>query len=177
MARRFTRSRGRAGNSKAGQTLWVGDGPSSVTLASANAVSLVSTSPAALLALRPFTVLRTRGFWQCRSDQTAASEDYGATIGYCVVSDQAIAVGVTAVPTPETDLSSDAWYVHETLMSRFEFVSGVGFHPASGIQSPYDSKGMRRVEEGFDFILVAEALGNVASASLNMMSRILIKLH
>jgi hypothetical protein len=94
-----------------------------------------------------------------------------------VVTDQASAIGVTAVPTPTTDLGSDSWYVHETLMGRFEFVSGVGVNPHAGIRASYDSKGMRRVEDGFTIVTVSETLSNVASAVMNHQARFLIKLH
>jgi len=38
-----------------------------------------------------------------RSDQFVATEGYEIAIGMAVVSDQALAIGVTAVPTPFTD--------------------------------------------------------------------------
>ena len=34
-----------------------------------------------------------------------------------MVSDQAVAVGVSAIPTPVTELSSDLWFVHQWIMN------------------------------------------------------------
>jgi len=157
------------------QTLWLGGPFVTTTLASTNAVALTASLSAAGLALRPFTIVRTRGVWQVRSDQTAALESYGAMMGFAVVSDQAAAIGVTAVPTPDTDIQSDAWFVHEMQFGTFGFISGVGTQELGQPQRTYDSKAMRKVEEGFDFVQVMEA--SVNSASIHDAFRILVKLH
>ena len=47
------------------------------------------------------------------SDQSAATELFIGNLGLAVVSDQATAVGVTAVPTPATDRGSDLWFLIE----------------------------------------------------------------
>ncbi len=80
------------------ETLWVGITESVTTLASANSAFLINSGNAALLALRPFTIVRTLGYFATRSDQTGASENYDAALGISVVSDQALAIGITAVP-------------------------------------------------------------------------------
>ena len=173
MARTFTRSRGRLGAPR--KTLWLGIAPTSITLASASAVAIQNSLNAAALALTPFTIIRTRGFWQLRSDQSAASEDYGASIAAAVVSEQAVAIGATAVPTPDTDISSSMFFMFESMASRFEFDDATGFHPANGVRQHYDSKAMRKVEQGEDVIFVAEALSIVASAKIVHVARMLVK--
>jgi len=81
------------------ESLWF-DGPVfNTNMGAASTAVLVSSLSAAALALRPFTVVRTRGSMFLETDQQAASEFYQAAIGCCVVSDQAVAIGVTAVPT------------------------------------------------------------------------------
>jgi len=160
------------------ETLWIGDAPTITTLASASSAALISSSAAAILALRPFTVIRTVGFFAIRSDQAAASEVYDGAIGYSVVSDQAVAIGITAVPTPFTDLGSDLFYVHQMKMTRFNFISGVGTETEQARGWQYESKGARRVNDDQDFILTAEtsavAGGGVA---IHHAARVLIKLH
>ncbi len=157
------------------QMSWFGFTFANTTLASTNAVAIVHALNAAALALRPFTIVRTRGYWQVRSDQVGASENYGASLGFAVVSDQAVAIGATAVPTPDTDRGSDLFFVFEDLFSRFEFVSGVGVESANGIRGSFDSKAMRKVENGEDVISVVEC--PTTSASILMAARMLIKLH
>ena len=60
------------------------------------------------------------------SDQTTASEGFHAGMGFSVVSDQAFAIGVTAVPTPMSDIDSDLFFVYETLIGRIEVGTNVG---------------------------------------------------
>ena len=157
------------------ETLWIGAVSTSVTLASTGAVSLLSQLDASGLALRPFTVVRTRGSFHVRSDQVAASENYGVAMGFAVVFEQASAIGVTAVPTPNTDINSDAFFVYESIASRFEFVSGTGFDPAAGLVVNYDSKAMRKVEDGFDVVQTWEVTST--SAAIRDTFRMLVKLH
>ena len=94
------------------ETIWFGGAPFSAAVATTG-VNLVTSLNAAALALRPFTIVRTRGVLRFSSDQEAATESWGGSFGMAVVSDQASAVGVTAVPTPTTENSSDLWFVYE----------------------------------------------------------------
>jgi len=156
------------------ETLWIGATFQSTTLASTNAVALTASLTAAGLALRPFTITRTRGIMHVRSDQTGALESYGAFMGMCVVSDQASAIGVTAVPTPDTDQDSDAWFVHEMVAGSFGFITGIGALEL-GQTHYYDSKAMRKVEDGFDVVQTMECPVN--SGTVQDAFRMLIKLH
>ena len=155
-------------------TVWVGASFITGVLASTNAVQLVTTFSAAALAMLPFTIVRTRGGMHVRSDQTGASEGYGIQMGMAVVSDQAVAIGVTAVPTPDSDINSDLWFVYEQFFSRFEFVSGVGVLDI-GHYFSYDSKAMRKVDIGQDLVQVVEAPNT--SCAFQDSFRMLLKLH
>ncbi len=160
------------------ETLWVFLSETNTTLAAANTAALILSASAAMLALRPFTIVRTRGTWAVRSDQTGASENFDAALGMCVVSDQASAIGVTAVPTPFTDLGSDLWFLHQMMFNRFEFISGVGVEPLSNWIGNYDSKAMRKVEQGQDIAVVLENSSIVGGGSnVTHAGRMLIKLH
>ena len=156
------------------ETLWVSGTFVNNTLASTNAVALTANLNAAGLALRPFTVVRTRGMMHVQSDQLSATEFYGVQMGFAVVSDQALAVGVTAVPTPDTDLESDAWFVHESVFGRIGVPSAASVVEL-GKSHGYDSRAMRKVEDGFTVIQVIEAVEN--SAIVMDSFRMLLKLH
>ena len=159
------------------QTLWVGLSEVDQVLAAANTAVLTHSANAALLALRPFTIVRTHISWFCSSDQTGAQEVYQTALGFCVPTDQAVAIGVTAVPTPFTDLGSDMFLVHSISAGRFIFISGVGVHPTGGILTTIDSKAMRRVEDDSDIAVVIENSG-VSLGSRNIIAgRVLVKLH
>ncbi len=156
------------------ETAWFNVPFIQTVLASTNAVSLVSSLNAAGLALRPFTVVRTRLTWHVRSDQDAADETYGASQGWAVVSDQAVAIGVTAVPTPDTDQGSDLWYVLEQMFGQVSVTTDIGRFEA-GQSAKIDSKAMRKVDVGQDIVQVLECPVN--SATVMTMGRFLVKLH
>ena len=166
------------GNRQVRETLWLGIAAMINTLAGANNAVLMNTSSAAILALRPFTVIRTRGFIGIRSDQGAASESFDAAIGFSVVSDQALAIGVTAVPTPFTDQGSDMFFAYEALMGRFLFISGIGVDPG-GLMPwiHYDSKAMRKVNDSQDIAFTLENSGVSAGVAVHHTGRMLVKLH
>jgi len=167
----------RRGGSMRRETMWVGIGEVDQVLAAANTAVLIQSSNAALLALRPFTVVRSHITWFAGSDQTAAQEAWQVAFGVAVVSDQATAIGVTAVPTPFTDLGSDLFFVHQVQAGRFIFISGVGVEPLGGRQIQIDSKAMRKVNDDQDIVFVLENSG-VSLGSRNITAgRMLIKLH
>jgi len=84
---------------------------------------LISGLNALALALRPFTIVCTRGYLWLRSDQIIATEDQTVYYGNAVVSDQAVAIGITAVPTPFTNSASDLWYTYEAMGTALVFSS------------------------------------------------------
>jgi len=73
-----------------------------------------------------------------------------------VVSDLAIAAGAASIPGPVTDSDDDGWFVWVPCMSQFQFVSGVGIDPDAGRYFPFDSRAMRRTEEGFGIAVMWE---------------------
>ncbi len=175
MARRFSGLRNRMIRSGR-KTFWFTSGIFADTMGAASTAVLISQLNAAALALRPFTVIRTRGWFGFRSDQTAASEDQDMMIGSIVVSDQAVAIGITAIPTPVTDDQSN-WIVLEGGSQRFEFVSGVGIVADQMVRYVIDSKAMRKVEEGQTIAFVTETGASSAGTSVRSYMRQLIKLH
>ncbi len=158
------------------ETSWIAIGASSTALTSAAA--LVASLNAAALALRPFTVVRTYLEVQYRSDQSGASESSLGAIAMAVVSDQATAVGVTAVPTPTTEIGSDLFYLHQVCMTSVTNFTSAGFEGSSfGTHYSIDSKAMRKVNNDSDVILVAEVDASQEGATIDMMGRMLIKEH
>ena len=176
MARRFSglrRSMVRSGR----KTFWLSGNITTQTLASANTAALITSLNAAALALRPFTIVRTRGFWAVFSDQVSASEDQHVAYGSIVVSDQAVAVGITAIPTPAEE-DSFAWIHYDMALQRFHSSSATSIHPN---MAPHryvvDSKSMRKVEEGQDLIEVIQNGPNADGATVVTFTKTLIKLH
>ncbi len=161
------------------ETLWFTAAGFQQTLTAASTAALLGSLNAAALALRPFTVVRARGELLLRSDQNAATEQQSCGYGFAVVSDQASAIGVTAIPTPETDSGSDLWFVYQRCLSSVMFGDGTGFISPGGTPYTVDSKGMRKVEDGQDIVEVMETgvAGTTSGLILSGHVRLLIKLH
>jgi len=139
-------------------------------------VVLISSLGASALALRPFTVVRTHLELYMISDQQSASEAQLGAFGCCVVSDQASAIGVTAVPTPITDIGSDLFYAHQVMFNSFGFGSAVGL-VQEGTRYTIDSKAMRKVSSDQDIVFTMEAAGSSSGFSVFTGGRLLVKLH
>ena len=175
MARRghLTRGRGFAGTRR--ETAWLSLSTVEVTLAGAPTAVLATSLNAAALALRPFTIVRVRGYLHCQSDQAAAPETFGVAQGFAIVSDQAAAIGVTAVPTPVTDKASDLWFLYETLLGATIGDAFAGNMANRGISKEVDSKAMRKVDVGQDFVSVYE--NEINGCVVSFTGRMLVKLH
>ncbi len=174
MARRFTRGRGRAGAPRR-ETAWFSF-PFASNNAAASATAVLQYSlNAAALAMRPFTVVRTHFNWYCLSDQVAASETFIGNFGLAVVSDQATAIGITAVPTPATDLGSDLWFLIDQWPADFQLINANGQVPVDSRK--IDSKAMRRVDIGEDIVGVIEAGIGGSGVVVKTVGRMLVKLH
>jgi len=156
------------------ESLWFSGVFFQQTVGGSTAVVLSSLNVAAL-GLRPFTVVRTRGVLSIRSDQAAAREQQICAYGHAVVSDQSVAVGVTAIPTPATDDGSDLWFLFQVMQGFFEFRDNTGTQQTQG-QLEVDSKAMRKVEDGQDLVQVLETQVGTGCVLSGYM-RTLIKLH
>ncbi len=167
----------RAAPSRSGrrQSLWLDIVTTETTLAGAPSVALLNSLSAAALALRPFTIVRTRGTLLVLSDQSGASESYGAALGFAVVSLQASNIGVSAVPTPVTDKGSDLFFVFENLFDRFQFGDNTGEQSNSGRMIQYDSKAMRKVNDDQDIVVTIE--NEINGAIVIHSARMLLELH
>ena len=166
---RFTRGRGAKRTSQ-----WISAGSVATTIGSGSQVLLQSLNAAAL-AIRPFTVVRTQLLVMWESDQVVTSERPHGAMGMVVVTDQAVAVGTTAVPGPISEPDA-SWLVYQGLMDSFIDATSVGFQGNSGPQYAVDSKAMRKVEANQDLIMVVENRATVG-AIFTVEGRILIKLH
>ncbi len=156
-------------------TLWAATPTSTISIGSPGLALLAFSGNAALLALRPFTVIRHRLFWFARSDVVTGGEVWGGAIGGCVVSAQASAIGVTAVPTPITDQGSDLFYFYAQNFGRF---GGTQVEEV-GARKDIDSKAMRKVDDDQDLIVTMETAAVTEGASMVSVigGRFLIKLH
>ena len=99
------------------------------------------------------TIRRTRGQLFVRSDQSVLSENQVGAFGMVVVTDIAAAAGAASLPGPVTEQNDDGWYVWQPFI-------GAGvlniLEARPGWSYEFDSKAMRRVEEGFQTAVMVE---------------------
>ncbi len=164
----------RRNNRMVRETLWFLNQASDTNLTVVGGTIIIAPN-AALQALRPFTIIRTYSELNIRTDNAAGSENYIGAYGACVISDQAAAIGVTAMPTPITDAGSDLWYVHQYMMGANIFTTSGA--TMNGVRYSVDSRAMRKVndDQQTNHLVEFSAAGN----GFNVMfaGRQLIKLH
>ncbi len=110
------------------------------------------------------TVRRTRGRFFFASDQASLIEEISGAWGVVVVTDAAAAVGITAIPGAVTDASDDNWFVWEPFGQHLGNGIGGGTGGTNEGMVDYDSKAMRKLEDGFQLAVVVEN----ASASIGL---------
>ena len=154
--------------------MWIGSGIGPLTIV-ASTKTVVSTLSAGALLLRPFTILRTRQLIQYRSDQSVVSERPSGAYGRIVVTDNATAIGITAIPDPTTEPDA-AWFVWQGMHNSFRFGSNVGFDGQDGNQYVVDSKAMRKLGNNDDLAAVV-AQDAAVGATITIRGRMLIQLH
>ncbi len=155
---------------------WIPQAPIQSAVGSSVA-TLISLLNAAALTNAPFTIVRVRGLLYIATDQVANTEGQFASWGMTVVTEQASAIGITAIPTPVTEPESD-WFVFESVAARVMVASAISMFSA-GNAVQIDSKAMRKVDVGQDVVAVVEVPASDISEGVEFTSqfRMLIKLH
>ena len=142
MASRFARpSRGRSRTGPRPNRTWADVLTSAFTVLPANSVVLHSVFVPSNPGIDE-TVLRTVGSVSIASDQTGASEEQIGAFGMALVTDSAVAIGVTAMPDPVSDAEDDGWFVYQAFAQQTALAStGIG-----SVMYPIDSKAKRILE-------------------------------
>ncbi len=96
-------------------------------------------------------------------------------MGFGVFSDFAVTAGIGSLPDPISDEAADLWFVHQT------FIIGVMAGGANGNQRgsvfQFDSKAMRKVEEGSSIGVIMVNAHVAHGLQFILKFRMLIKLH
>ena len=176
MGNRVVHQRGRSvvERSPTRASIWFDFQPARVALTAAGGTVIASLNTAALNLL-PFTIIRSRFELFIDSDQAAVDEVQVAGFGIAVVSDQAVVIGVTAIPTPITDMSSDLWFVHKIVYGGATPSDAAGRGGNVGLAYTVDSKAMRKVVIGQDIVIVGEFSSVGSGLRLTVAGRMLIK--
>ncbi len=121
----------------------------------ANTKVLLTTLVPTVLGLGE-TIIRNIGWVHVTSDQAAATEYAGGALGAIVVTDIAAAAGVASIPGPTTNKDDDGWFLWVPTVSQFTFQSAIGFQSDGGNIFQFDSRGSRRMQEGYNVAFVFE---------------------
>ena len=123
------------------------------------------------------TVICTHGIFGWLSDQVSVDEDQMGAFGICVVTAQAVSVGITAIPHPATDAAWGGWLLHTFFQSKLEVLSAVGIRPDIMHNMVLDSKAMRKVDEDERLVVVVENTDTGFGIRVGHSERFLSKVH
>ena len=137
----------------------------------------VATMDADEITKLPFTVTRTIGLLTVKSDQNVGLELTMGALGFCVVSERAQTVGITALPDPVTEVAADFWFLYQPWSCVSEFDAGGDLGTLGVNRYAFDSRAQRKVEEGETIIGVIANSSSVHGANFFLSFRMLIKLH
>ena len=159
MARRVSIVR-KSSSRRASEKSWSGITTFETTLAANSQVLVANFTPS----VGDDTILRTVGSLYIRSDQLTTSEAQFGALGMAVANEQAVSVGITAVPHPITDIEIDQWFLYVPFCQRFA-ISGTpaDFEPNIYTEYKFDSKAKRVVQNGRQAVVV---LQNSSSSGL-----------
>jgi len=147
-----------------------------VNVPAASKVLLTSVPAASLDVISPATLIRTRGYFSIASDQGAASEEQIGGLGLAFVNETARALGVTAIPGPQTDNNFDGWIVYRSFAQQILFGDASGRQP-NMVPFTYevDSKAMRKFEGSVGLVLVVENIHATHGFEIALDFRMLVK--
>ena len=140
-----------------------------VTVASGGSTLISSTAFEA-----PGTMVRARGSFSVKPSSYTADVTPVGAFGIGLVSAEALAIGITAVPTPYRDSDWGGWMVWKPFALHFESITQAGVLLGSWTFE-IDSKAMRKVDANTAFVFVAESQSGAFSIAETV--RLLLMLH
>jgi len=154
------------------QTTWIGPADQGyITIGAGAKVIIASFDPAANGMNKP-TVVRTRGMVSVNPVIAGDAQIVGA-YGIGIVSDEAFAAGVAAVPGPINDADWGGWFVWRSFAFTQAQLDATGSLIQS-VQMDVDSKAMRKMSTNETVVLVAES--QAVGFEISMGLRLLFKL-
>jgi len=99
-------------------------------------------------------------------------EDPFGAVGMQVVSQKAVATGVTALPDPITQEDSDAWFMYKSFAATGFPIVG---NPIN--RYDFDSRAQRIVEDGSDIAVMVTNASAAAGLAYVLKFRILVRVN
>ena len=154
-----------------------GVGPRGVPIAVTSGTPVVGTG-VVLTTEAQVTIVRIRGYLQAFLTSAAAAFDgFDGAIGFGLVSDEAFAIGQTALPSPRSDSDWDGWMYHRYLSVHSLSTTIASEGRPGNVDFEIDSKAMRKWSEGYTLAPIVEFVENgTATMEIWFDSRMLLKL-
>ncbi len=122
------------------------------------------------------TVVRLRGFVELTLSAGGALDGFAGAIGIGIVSTPAFDIGITAVPTPITEIEWEGWMWHQ-LFSLHSPGAFSATSTGSVLRLPIDSKAMRKFDSQETILAVMEVTETGTTAmTVRLGTRLLLKL-
>ncbi len=160
--RNFPRSSGRL-------TTWIGPADQGYQTIGAGASVLISS----FAVEEPLTVVRTRGVVSIAPSNFSINSVITGALGVGIVSSEALAIGITAIPGAWDDPEWGGWFVWRSFAWIFDVTTDVGRLNAS-VEFELDSKAMRKMDANSAIVVVVESQANAFQAFVGL--RQLLKL-
>ena len=164
------------------QTSW-GAGTGGTTIGSLSATGKAVVGAGLALAVEDHaTLVRTRGHLALQlAAATAAGDGFIGAFGVGIVTDEAFAAGIAAIPGPLTAPDWEGWFVHQLFALRsinIMAASNNAIQDASSIlHYEIDSKAMRKFSQGQTMVAVVDVVElGTAAMEVTWDSRALFKL-
>ena len=119
------------------------------------------------------TVLRTVGVLTIRSDQGGSIESQIGSFGMIIVTDAAIAIGVSAMPDPSNDGGDAGWFVHQYFSQASTLLVGTGVNSVSYM---IDSKAKRIIQSGQQIAILVKNNDAATGLSYSLQIRLLAQI-
>ena len=152
------------------KSTWGFGGDSSAGTVAISAITGTILGTGAVALLEGLTIVRTRGeilMWL--SAVGTAQDGISGALGLCIVSENAFAVGSTAVPHPITDIAWDGWYWwHAVNLFAPSTTQATLDRVIASQRLEVDSKAMRKIKLSDTVALVWEGVTEVGVVTVNV---------
>ena len=153
-------------------------GPGGSTAVGINSNSLTILGSGSQATVDGLTIVRIRGRVYCYLSAAAAVDNgFALTFGMGICTNQAFAIGATAVPSPLDEADWDGWLWHQFVYVMSPLGAPVEAPTSALFSMEVDSKAMRKLPQNQTLFVAVDAIERgAATVRVDFDSRVLVKL-
>ncbi len=138
--------------------------------------TLATMTQAQLERFVPCTITRTVGLMVVSADTDfITNQVYSGAAGACVVREEARAAGIGSLPQPFGSAEDEMWFWHQYFAEVFDDRADSDLRLSTHYK--IDSKAQRKVSDGDAIVFTGQGGGEADGFDVNLMVRMLLKLH